>query len=76
MIEQIKLALQTEKVQLMNNPTILMDSSDFEEFKMKIECKDNNSILFDKFPVVVNKICPNGTAFIYDDKNIYKIPLK
>jgi hypothetical protein len=74
MDEKIRHQLKIKKVREMKNPTILMNSNDFEIFKKEIELKaqdfkigDNPIIKYQGVPIKTSEILEKGDVIVYDD---------
>jgi len=72
MDEQIKQQLRQQKIREMKNPTILMNKTDFENFKKDIESKVDNlkvglNPTYEGIPIKTNEFVEKGNIIVYDD---------
>jgi hypothetical protein len=71
MDERIRLRLRTKKVREMKNPTILMNSIDFENFIKELETKipdfeAKKDLTYEGVPVKAGNFIARGNVVIYD----------
>ena len=72
MEEKIKQEVRLSKIREMKKPTILMNETDFENFKNEVESKVVNLKLGDNpkyagIPIKTCRIVEKGTVIVYDD---------
>ena len=71
MDDKLMKELKIKEVQKMKNPTILMNETDFEGFKMEIETKTNIKVnrnsTYKGIPIKTNNSVQRGNIIIYDD---------
>jgi len=72
MESKLKYQLLKRKVLKMKNPTILLNKTDFENFKKEEEIKVNNLKIgedptFEGIPIKIDNYIKQGTIIIYDN---------
>ena len=72
MDDKIKHQLRIQKIREMKNPTILMNTTDFENFKKEVESKVTNlkvgsNPTYEGFPIKTSDIIEKGNLVVYDD---------
>ncbi len=72
MDEKIRHKIRIMKVREMKNPTILMNETDFENFKKELEAKVNNfkagnNLTYEGVPIKTGVFIEKGNIIIYDD---------
>ena len=72
MDKQIKQQLRLQKIREMKNPTIVMNNTDFENFKKDAESKVVNlkvglNPTYNGIPIKTSDIIERGNVVVYDD---------
>lgn len=72
MDDKIKHQLRIQKIREMKNPTILMNTTDFENFKKEVESKVTNfkvglNPTYEGVPIKTSDIIEKGNLVVYDD---------
>jgi hypothetical protein len=72
MDEKIKQQIRSQKIREMKNPTIMMNKTDFENFKKDVESKVVNlkvglNPTYEGVPIKTNDLIEIGNMVIYDD---------
>lgn len=72
MDEKIQHQIRLQKIREMKNPTILMNTTDFENFKKEVESKVVNfkvglNPTYDGIPIQTSDLIKVGNLVVYDD---------
>jgi hypothetical protein len=72
MVEKIKHQIRLQKIMEMKSPTILMNKTDFEDFKKEVESKVVNlkvglNPTYEGIPIKTSDLIEVGNLVVYDD---------